>query len=277
MDEAATEMSRQSSGIAGVLLVLLMVGCASAPPNSAGGDSTTVQGAAGETAEPDAASAPAFAVVDPAQKLNQRSFALSEALDRRLLRPVALGYHRVVPGPLRAGVRNFFSNLRGVDSALNGFLQGKPRRGFTDAGRVLVNSTVGLGGLFDPATDLGLEYQGEDFGQTLAVWGYTESAYVYLPVVGPLTVRDLPTLVLRFAWPRLILGEHYNVGTGSLDVVALREQALVATDARDAAALSPYVFTREAYYQRRRFQIFDGKPPTETLLQQFDEFEEFDD
>ena len=211
---------------------------------------------------------------DPIEGFNQRSFKVSEFSDQKILRPVARGYRAVVPQPIRTGVSNFFSNLRGIDSALNGFLQGKPRRGFTDVYRVLVNSTLGLGGLFDPATRAGIEFQDEDFGQTLAVWGYTESAYVYLPVVGPSTVRDLPNLFFRFLWPNVALGDSYNLGLTSLDVVAAREQALVLTDALDATALSPYVFTREAYYQRRRFQIFDGAPPQ---VDKFDEFDDLDD
>lgn len=216
-----------------------------------------------------------YSVSDPAQKLNRRSYALGEGIDNVVLKPVARGYGRVVPGFVRQGIRNFFNNIRGVDSAVNGFLQGKPRRGFTDVGRVLMNTTLGIGGLFDPATQVGLEFQDEDFGQTLAVWGYTESSYVYLPVVGPLTVRDLPVVALRFVVPRFVLGDYYNVATGTLDVVSLRSEALALTQARDAAALDPYVFTREAYYQRRRFQIFDGTPPQDEF---FDEFEdEFED
>ncbi len=214
-----------------------------------------------------------YSAKDPAQRFNQRSYAVSEGVDRVVLKPVARGYKRIVPGFLRTGIRNFFSNVRGVDSAVNGFLQGKPRRGFTDVGRVLVNTTLGIGGLFDPATEMGLKFQDEDFGQTLAVWGYTESAYVYLPVVGPVTVRDLPVVALRFVVPRFVLGENYTLGVGALDVVALRSEALTLTQARDAAALDPYAFTREAYYQRRRYQIFDGSPPQEEF---FDEFEDED-
>lgn len=251
MDVASTYVKP----LVGVLffVALLAGGCASTPANGL------------------ADTSPAYTVRDPVQAVNERVFLVGESLDRWLLRPVARGYRRITPTPLRQGVRNFFNNLRGADSALNGFLQGKPRRGFTDVGRVLINSTLGVGGLFDPATGIGLEFQDEDFGQTLAVWGYTESAYVYLPVVGPLTVRDLPTLVLQFVWPRFILGDHYNAFTGSVDVISLREEALDLSGARDAAALSPYVFTREAYYQRRRFQIYDGNPPAADV---FDEFED---
>lgn len=212
---------------------------------------------------------------DPLQRFNKPSHAAGERLDKVVLKPVARAWNTVLPEPLRLGVRNFFNNIGGIDSALNGFLQGKPQRGFTDLGRVLVNSTLGLGGLFDPATRMGLAFQDEDFGQTLAVWGYRNSAYLYLPVVGPLTVRDLPTIALRFAWPRLVLGEHYNAATGAVDVLSLRADALALSDARDASALDPYVFTREAWLQRRAFQISDGEP---SLLDGFEDFEdEFED
>ncbi len=216
---------------------------------------------------------PVYAVHDPASRINQRSFAFSEGMDNLLLKPVARGYAWILPDVLEQGVRNFFNNIRGVDSAINGFLQANPRRGFTDVGRVLVNTTLGIGGLFDPATGMGLEFQDEDFGQTLAVWGYTESAYLYLPVIGPLTLRDLPAVASRFVVPRFLLGDAYGIGAGAVDVVSLRSDALALTAARDVAALDPYVFTREAYYQRRRYQIFNGNPPTKDV---FDEFEDED-
>ncbi len=218
-----------------------------------------------------------YGVKDPAEGANQRSYQVAEALDRGVLRPVAGGYRRVVPQVLRTGVSNFFMNLRGLDSALNGFLQGKPRRGLTDVSRVLLNTTLGLGGLFDPASRAGLAFQDEDFGQTLAVWGYSDTAYIYLPVVGPTTVRDLPALAFGFLWPRYLLGDRYNAGAVGLDLISRRAEALNLTDARDASALSPYVFTREAYYQRRRFQIYDGAPPVTDRFEEFEELDELDD
>lgn len=209
---------------------------------------------------------PAHGVYDPAEGFNRRAHAVSEALDRFALRPVARGYHIAVPRPVRLGIRNFFDNLRGLDSAANGLLQGKPRQAGVDLMRVVVNSTLGLGGLFDVATDLGLAYGGEDLGQTLAVWGYTRTRYVYVPAFGPSSVRDIPGLGLRAALPWLLLGDSYNLAVGALDVTRAREDALDATDARDRLALDPYSFTREAYFQRRRYQIYDGAPPFEDFL-----------
>jgi len=244
------------------LCLMLNIGCASTSTGPTKSISPSTQ---------------SFAVHDPVQGFNQRSFVVSETSDKYVLRPIARGYGAILPKPIRTGVTNFFGNLRGIDSALNGFLQGKPRSGFTDLSRVLVNSTLGLGGLFDPATRAGLEFQDEDFGQTLAVWGYRESAYIYLPVVGPSTVRDLPNLLFRVLWPNWLLGEFYHPGVTGLDVISAREQALQLTAARDATALSPYVFTREAYYQRRRFQIFDGDPPEADKFDEFEDLDEFDD
>ena len=215
-----------------------------------------------------------FGVYDPHESVNRTSYEATETVDARILRPIARGYQNVTPGWLEKGIENVFQNLVTLPSAINGFLQGKPTGGATDLARVLVNSTVGLGGFFDPASAWGLPYQEEDFGQTLAVWGMTRSRYVYAPLVGPTTLRDLPSLLVRGYLPRLVLGPDYHWGVTALDVVSARAALLSASDVRDASALDPYVFTRDAYYQRRKFLIYDGQPPLEDL---FDEFEEFDE
>ncbi|MYI69636.1 MAG: VacJ family lipoprotein [Boseongicola sp. SB0673_bin_14] len=214
---------------------------------------------------------PDYGVYDKAPEFNRASFEVSESLDNNLFEPLAQGYRDLMPGPIEAGVLNFFSNLRTVDSSVNGFLQGKPKRGGIDLMRLLLNSTVGIAGLFDVATPAGFAAQNEDFGQTLAVWGWRNSRYVYVPLVGPSTIRDLPSMAIRAFTPRLLIGSGYPLWATGIDLVAARADALALTDTRDAAALDPYAFTREAYYQRREFQIFDGNPP----LDDFDDF--FDD
>ncbi|MYE87290.1 MAG: VacJ family lipoprotein [Gammaproteobacteria bacterium] len=214
---------------------------------------------------------PDYGTYDRAPGFNRASFELSETLDNKVFEPVARGYLDLVPGPVEAGVVNFFANLRTVDSSINGFLQGKAKRGGTDMMRLLLNSTVGIAGLFDVATPAGFAAQNEDFGQTLAVWGWRNSRYVYVPLVGPSTIRDLPSMAIRAFTPRLLIGSGYPLWATGIDLVAARADALALTDTRDAAALDPYAFTREAYYQRREFQIFDGNPP----LDDFDDF--FDD
>ncbi|GIS69717.1 MAG: hypothetical protein CM1200mP9_05380 [Gammaproteobacteria bacterium] len=133
-----------------------------------------------------------------------------------------------------------------------GFFQGEPERGFRDTGRFIVNSTLGVGGLLDIATVMGLEPQQEDLGQVLASWGYTRSRYLFVPVLGPTTVRDLPHLIVRAGLPRLAMHENYKAGQVPLTWPALVREILLATDVRDEASLDPYTFTREAFYQRRR-------------------------
>lgn len=216
---------------------------------------------------------PEYAVYDPYESVNRPIDKASDWVDRKALVPVARGYQKVTPRWFRAGVGNFFSNLRGIDSALNGLLQGKPRSAGTDLARVLINSTVGIGGLLDVAGVNGLVHQEEDLGQTLAVAGITRTRYVYLPFIGPSSNRDVPTAMINAALPRLILGSVYTWWVGCLDVINARAEALSATDARDASALDPYAFTREAYYQRRKFLIFDGDPPMDDFFDEFDDEE----
>ncbi len=215
-----------------------------------------------------------YGVYDHNEGFNRRSYEVSEAIDRKALAPIARGYQNIVPDLVETGIGNFFANLRSLDSSANGFLQGKPKRGTTDSLRFIINSTVGLGGLFDVATPAGLYHQEEDFGQTLAVWGWKNSRYVYVPLVGPSTVRDLPVLVVRGLLPRLLLGGAHNLGISALNVVSARAGAFTLTETRDAAALDAYVFTREAYVQRRKFLIFDGDPPMQDFDDFFDEFDE---
>ena len=220
---------------------------------------------------------PDHGVYDRNEGFNRQSYEFSEAVDEHALAPIARRYQSIAPDRVETGVSNFFKNLRTLDSSANGFLQGKPKRGAIDSLRFIVNTTIGLGGLFDVATPAGLYHQDEDLGQTLAVWGWKKSRYVYVPLAGPSTVRDLPVLVLRGVLPRLVLGGFHNLGISSLDVVSARAAVLALTDTRDAAALDAYVFTREAYMQRRKFLIFDGNPPMEEFDDFFDEFDEDDE
>ncbi len=212
-----------------------------------------------------------YAVFDPFEKPNRTSYRVTETVDRAVVRPVAKGYDKVTPNWLQKGILNVFTNLRTVGSSLNGFLQAKPKAGATDLTRIVINTTIGLGGFFDVASHWGLRYQDEDFGQTLAVWGVKRSRYIYVPMLGPSTVRDLPSTLVRSMMPRLILGHEYHWGLSVVDFVSARADLLTATEVRDASALDPYAFTRDAYYQRRKFLIFDGDPPVDDF---FDDFEE---
>src|SRR5262249_17737897 len=125
---------------------------------------------------------------------------MNDSLDRAIFKPIALGYETVVPGFMREGVNNFFENLADFDTGLNNILQGKPKEGFSDLGRVVVNSVFGIFGLWDVASPMGFDKHFEDFGQTLAVWGVADGPYFVIPFLGPSTVRDAPARAANVAW-----------------------------------------------------------------------------
>lgn len=214
---------------------------------------------------------PEHGVYDPYEGFNRGSYGLSDWVDRNALVPLARGYSKVTPKFLRTGISNVFLNLGTVDSIVNGFLQGKPKAGATDLARVVINTTVGIGGLIDVAAKAGLDYQEEDLGQTLAVAGVARTRFFYIPLRGPSTVRDVPGVAIRSAIPRLLLGGAYRWWMGGIDLLNSRAEVLTLTDTRDSTALDPYAFTREAYYQRRKFLIYDGDPPVDDFFDEFDE------
>lgn len=211
-----------------------------------------------------------WAVYDPVEPVNRKLYTAIDAVDRRVITPVARGYSKVMPDWAEHGVSNFFRNVRRIDSVANSLLQGKPRHAGEDLAGLLVNSTLGLGGLLDVGARMGLKHHDEDFGQTLAVWGVTRTRYIYLPS-GPSTIRDAPGTAFKSWIPSVILGGGYTLWVGAIDLLSVRADALPLSDARDQTALDAYVFTRDAYFQRRKFVAFDGDPPIDDL---FDEFEE---
>ncbi|AMK77861.1 MULTISPECIES: VacJ family lipoprotein [Methylomonas] len=192
---------------------------------------------------------------DPYEGFNRSMYGFNMGLDKHLLKPIANGYKTVTPNFMQTGVSNFFTNLKGINVVLNDFLQGKFEQGASDTGRFLTNSTVGLLGLFDVASDLGLQGNVEDFGQTLAVWGVDQGPYLVLPVLGPTTVRDGAAIVVdKAANPGT-----YVPGTGIVEGINDRANAEGALNFIDEAALDPYVFTRESFLQYRKNLINDGK------------------
>lgn len=212
---------------------------------------------------------------DPFEGFNRASYNATDWIDRKTLAPLARGYSYITPEWWRTSVDNVFANLLGVDSAVNGFLQGKPKRGAMDVTRVLVNSTLGVGGIFDVAQRLGLPAGQEDLGQTFAVWGAKQTPYISLPFLGPTTVRDFPGLAVRSMIPQWLLGNAFEPWIRGLRILNARAQLLTITDTRDASALDAYVFTRDAYYQRQKFLIFDGDPPEDDFFDEdFDDFDE---
>ena len=202
---------------------------------------------------------------DPYEGFNRTMYSVNEALDNVALKPVAKAYDAAVPLPVKAGVGNFFGNTGDLWIGANSAMQGKFGDAGIDIARLLVNSTVGIFGLFDVASELGLEKHEEDLGQTLAVWGVPGGAYFFWPFIGPRTARD------TFGW----LGDSYadpvwSARTRSIAVrnslvatrfVDIRASLLPADKVIDEGALDKYAYVRDAYLQRRRNQIFDGRPP----------------
>lgn len=230
---------------AAVLLGLALAGCASQPV------------AEGET-------------YDPLEEVNRDVYAFNDGLDRYVLAPAARGWTAVTPQFVRTGVDNFIDNAGYINVILNDFLQGKPAQGVRDTGRFLTNSTIGVLGLFDVATHLGMPAHDEDFGQTLGTWGSDQGAYLMLPAFGPSSSRDITsypvaalTNVLNYTLDGGVL-----LGLKVLDAVNTRAQLDKAVKIRDQAALDPYLFTREAWIQHRRQLVYDGNPP----LEYYDEF-----
>ena len=204
---------------------------------------------------------PAFAesVGDPLEAVNRKVFSFNDALDRRLLRPVATGYKRAMPDPLEAAIHNFFTNLGTPLVAANQLLQGKPKAAGQDTARFLVNSTIGLGGLVDIASGYpALPQHQEDFGQTLARWGLPAGPYIVLPLRGPGTVRSvIGSAASGFAYPPRFLPEPAaRVGVSALDLVDQRAQ-LIGAD--QLIFGERYLFFRDLYLQRRDSQIQDGQ------------------
>jgi len=200
---------------------------------------------------------------DPWEGFNRKTFAFNEKLDEAVLKPVATGYVKVVPGFAREGVSNFFSNLEDVGTSLNNFLQGKPGEGVSDVGRFVVNSVFGVLGLWDVATPMGLEKHYEDFGQTLGVWGVDSGPYLVLPLLGPSSARDAPAKVVDPSWyyPIALDNDRIYWSLWTLDKIRTRADLLQAGSVLDQAALDKYTFIRDAWLQRRRSQVYDGNPP----------------
>lgn len=202
-------------------------------------------------------------VWDPFERFNRAMFAFNEKFDQWLLKPVAKGYDWLLPGPVKTGVGNFFSNLMQPSVAVNQLLQGKPGQAARDTGRFVINTTIGLAGFIDVAKHVGLEPKEEDWGQTFAVWGVGDGPYFVWPIIGPRFLRD--TFGWGFDWassPVTYLDPVPSLSLRALDIVDFRAR-LLPTDAviERAAGDDKYLFIREAYRQRRVNLIYDGNPP----------------
>lgn len=205
---------------------------------------------------------------DPAEGFNRAMFTVNEGLDTVIAKPLAKGYDYVAPSLVKTGVANVFSNVADVMIGANNLLQGKPGAAFSDWGRVLVNTTMGIGGLFDWASELGMEKNYEDFGQTMGVWGVGEGVYLFWPVIGPRTVRDTAGFVvdsytdpLWYTYPVDL--RNTLIGIRYID----QRAALLPTDKIiDEGAIDKYAYIRDSYLQHRRNAVYDGNPPRELSM-----------
>jgi phospholipid-binding lipoprotein MlaA len=201
---------------------------------------------------------------DPYESFNRAAYGFNSAIDKAVLRPAAVGYDTILPTPLKIGISNFFSNLDEIPTFANNLLQGKIKDALSDSGRFLINTTLGLAGFIDVASDLGFEQHDEDFGQTLGYWGVTEGPYFVLPLLGPSTVRDLLGKPLDGYYSLQQTVDHTstkNIIYG-INLLDLRYR-LLAIDSQLEDALDEYAFVRDAYLMRRKYQVYDGNPPEE--------------
>ena len=201
---------------------------------------------------------------DPYEGFNRAMFSVNEGIDTVVAKPLAKGYDAAVPLPLKAGVGNFFGNVGDLWIGVNNGLQGKGGDAAGDVARLLINSTVGIFGLFDVASEIGFDKHDEDFGQTLARWGVGDGGYLFWPIIGSRTVRDTA------GWVADVYADPVHWGVDDIPVrnsayfvrfVDIRASLLPADKVVEEAALDKYAYIRDAYLQRRRSQIFDGNPP----------------
>jgi phospholipid-binding lipoprotein MlaA len=223
-------------GLLGGIVALSLCGCVTLPPNTQRSPQ------------------------DPWESWNRGVYKVNDKLDRAVLSPVARGYVKVVPKLIRTGIRNFFTNLNTTTVLINDALQGKFLASANDLGRFVMNSTIGIGGLFDPASAAGLEKNDEDFGQTLGKWGVHSGPFLELPLFGPSDVRDAPARVVDgYTNPQAYIHNiEIKYPLYGLYFIDTREGLLYLDDTLKNV-YDPYAFIRDAYLQRRAYLISDGK------------------
>jgi len=210
-----------------------------------------------------------FTETDPLKNLNQKTHNLNQTLDLQVASPVARFYKRITPDFIEIGVTNFTQNVEDLSIGVNNILQGKIKSGFSDLGRFTINSTIGIAGFLDIASDMGLEKHDEDFGQTLAVWGVPDGPYLVLPGLGPSTMRDtlamIPDAFLTPLW--LIDHDRTSYSLTAIDLIDTRARYL---GLESVVIGDEYLFYRDAYLQSRQFEIKDGQ-----IEDDFDDFDDF--
>lgn len=236
MNHTPYRISGRMPGLAAIAAALLLTGCAT-PRNTQ----------------------------DPLEGYNRAVFRFNDAVDRSVLKPTATAYKKATPSFVQTGVNNFFGNLSDAWSGVNNLLQGKGEAGMGDVTRFAFNSTFGIFGLLDIASEAGIPKHNEDFGQTLGVWGVPSGPYLMLPLLGPSTVRDtaaLPADIGADIWKYKRPDNWRNIGS-AIRVVDKRATLLDASSLLEDAALDRYEFIREGYLQRRQSQVYDGNVPYE--------------
>ncbi|MEX1993267.1 MAG: VacJ family lipoprotein [Steroidobacteraceae bacterium] len=216
---------------------------------------------------------------DPFERMNRATHRFNDAIDRAVLKPVASGYRKGMPRVIRTGISNVLSHLAFPTTIVNDLLQLKLKDAAADLGRFVLNSTLGLGGLLDPATDAGIPRNDEDFGQTLGRWGVPPGPYLVLPLLGPSTLRDAPSMAVDAQTDlrvQLELDDGTQVALGVLSVVSGRAE-LLALDDSLGETYDPYAFLRNAWLQRREYKVRDGEVPEEAPLEDFEDFDDVED
>ena len=230
-------MQKASAIISAIIISLLLAGCA---------------GTQNRHTDPEG---------DPWEGFNRKVYAFNDGLDK-VVRPVAVGYDKIMPDPFQRGVGNFFRNLDAPVTFVNQILQGKITQSADTFGRFLINSTIGLLGFFDVASRMGVPYYNEDLGQTMASWGYEDSRYLMLPFFGPSTFRDGTGRLVDSYYHPVGRAIHGRNEWGMWIVRGIDQRArYLDQDAELKQAYDPYVLMRDVWMQNRRYQIYDGDPP----------------
>ena len=200
---------------------------------------------------------------DPFEPMNRVSYRVHEVVDGQIVKPMIQAYADYTPPPIRKGIHNFFGNIDDLFSFINAMLQNKPEKAAHDLGRVITNTGFGLLGIIDIASDAGIPKGNEDFGQTFGVWGIAQGPYLFIPVLGPTTVRDGTGWIIRaYSTPvNYIENIAARNSLWTLGLIELRASALQTESLVSQAALDPYTFIRRAYLQRRQYLVYDGNPP----------------
>ncbi len=234
---------------AGAMLACLLAGCA-----------TTNMGTPG----------------DPLERMNRASHKFNDAIDRAVLKPVATAYHKHLPAPVQNGIGNVLENLAFPTTIVNDLLQLKIKDTLIDLGRFAINTTLGIGGIFDPASSLGIPRNDEDFGQTLGRWGVPSGPYLVVPLLGPSTVRDAPSIVANGYTDIRTQASLNDTEQWSLGVLSIvhRRSELLPFDASFDSAYDRYAFIRNAWLQRREYQVRDGDVEDDVPLEDPGEFDD---